>query len=138
MARVFKRKERMEAMSKIDITPLLDLAFALLIIFMISTPLLEQSIEVVLPVTAARPQDPRPDDRIQVINIDAQGRIFYGRQGVTLEQLDLLLGELAESPNPPVLSIRADRDLRYQVVVSVLDAVKRNHLTRISLDTQVE
>lgn len=135
MARTFRRKQSMAAISEINVTPLIDLAFALLIIFMIATPLLEQSIPLQLPLESHKPQTPR-DEQFQAISVRKDGTIFWGQDAVTLAKLDELLASAAAQPEPPVISIRADKSLPYQKVIEVLDAVKANKLTRISLDTQ--
>ncbi len=137
MARNFHRKDRLSALTEINVTPLIDLAFALLIIFMITTPLLEQTIEVDLPVEAAKPQ-PEDRDDFQSVAIDAQGRHYWGKREVSLEQLGDLLDNMATDPAPPVLSIRADENLPYQQVITVIDMIKQRKLSKISLDTKVE
>lgn len=136
MARTFRRKQSMEAVSEINVTPLIDLAFSLLIIFMITTPLLEQTIPLQLPLEQAKPQQPRADMEIQAISIDREGQVFWGKEPVSLAKLDDMLRGLAARPNPPVLSIRGDASIQYQRIIEVLDRVKANELTRISLDTQ--
>lgn len=137
MARSFHRRERLSAMSEINMTPLIDLAFALLIIFMITTPLLEQTIPLQLPLEAQTPQTPPPEQTIQIISINAEGLIFWGDESVSTERLDELLGSLTARRDPPVLHIRADASLQYQRVIDVVELIKRNQLTKISLDTQV-
>lgn len=136
MARSFRRPERLSALSTIDITPLIDLAFSLLIIFMISAPLLEQTIQVELPVESAKPQTPRPDVRMHTIAIDEQGQVFWGEQNVDAARLGELLASAALEPEQPVISLRADRNLRYQEVVTVIDLIKQNGLTKLNIDTQ--
>ncbi|NQY31907.1 MAG: biopolymer transporter ExbD [Coraliomargarita sp.] len=137
MARSFHRKNRLDALTEINVTPLIDLAFALLIIFMITTPLLEQTIEVNLPVESVNPQ---PEDRadFQAISIDAVGRYYWSDERVTEQQLADLLDTMAMDPAPPVLSIRADSQLPYQKVITVIDMIKQRNLSKISLDTKVE
>ena len=137
MARSFHRKNRLDALTEINVTPLIDLAFALLIIFMITTPLLEQTIEVNLPVESVNPQ---PEDRadFQAISIDAVGRYYWSDERVTEQQLADLLDSMAMDPAPPVLSIRADSQLPYQKVITVIDMIKQRNLSKISLDTKVE
>ncbi len=137
MARTFHRKKSLDAMSEINVTPLIDLAFALLIIFIITTPLLEQTIAVTLPLETQKAQE-QPDFDFQSISINADGDYFWGEDPISFEDLDVLLAELATRPNPPVLNIRADRTLQYQEVISLIDLIKTHNLTKISLDTQVK
>lgn len=135
MARSFQRRSQLEAMSEINVTPLLDLAFALLIIFMITAPLLEQSIEIDLPVESARPQSPRASS-MQEIGIDAAGRYFWGDEAMSTEQIDEMLGLLALDPDPPVIRLRADAALPYQNVVDLIDMIKAHKLSKLSLETR--
>jgi biopolymer transport protein ExbD len=137
VARKFHRKNRLSALTEINVTPLIDLAFALLIIFMITTPLLEQTIEVSLPVEGAKPQ-PEEREEFQSISIDKSGNYFWGPDQVTIVQLADLLDTVAMDPAPPVLSIRGDASIPYQKVITVVDMIKERKLSKISLDTKVE
>ncbi|HAV13146.1 MAG TPA: biopolymer transporter ExbD [Opitutae bacterium] len=137
MARKFHRKNRLSALTEINVTPLIDLAFALLIIFMITTPLLEQTIEVSLPVESAKAQPEERED-FQSISIDASGNHYWGENPVTIVELGDLLDTVAMNPDPPVLSLRADSQLTYQKVITVVDMIKQRKLSKISLDTKVE
>lgn len=137
MARNFHRKDRLSALTEINVTPLIDLAFALLIIFMVTTPLLEQTIDVNLPVETSRPQS-ESKEAFQTITIDRVGKYYWSDQNVTLQQLGDLLDTAAMDADPPVLSIRADAELPYQKVVTVLDMIKQRKLSKISLDTKVQ
>ncbi len=137
MARKFHRKDRLSALSEINVTPLIDLAFALLIIFMITTPLLEQTIDVNLPLESASPQQDR-DTNFQTVTIDGDGLYFWGDERVSTAQLRDRLALTAQDRDPPVLSIRADAQLPYQRVITLMDMIKQNNLSRISLDTRVD
>ena len=134
----FRRKESLSAMTDLNVTPLMDLAFSLLIIFMISTPLLEQTIPINLPKQEKNSASDRPEIKFQVISINKNGQIYWGRQPVDLEELDRLLGLLANEKEPPAISLRAEFSLPYQKIVDVIDAVKRNNLTKLHLDTEVK
>ena len=137
MARDFKRKNKLAVISDLNVTPLIDLAFSLLIIFMITTPLLEQTVELNLPVEAAKTQaDDRED--FQSISIDRAGAYYWGEDPVSEQQLADLLDTMAMNAAPPVLSIRADAQLAYQKVITVVDMIKQRKLSKISLDTKVE
>lgn len=136
MARSFHRRRSLAPLSELNVTSLIDLGFSLLIIFMISTPLIEneRSIPVDLPVSeesAARD----PELRFVDVLIVPNGYQLDGAL-VNREQLEANLRAYAVSANPPVISIRADRSIQYQEVVTVLDLLKRNKLSKISLDTQ--
>ena len=137
MARNFHRKDRLSALTEINVTPLIDLAFALLIIFMITTPLLEQTIALNLPIETSKQQTEDIDD-FQSLSIDAAGRHFWGSQEVSLERLGVLLDQIAQEPSVPVLSIRADAKLPYQRIVTLIDMIKQRNLSKISLDTKVD
>ena len=133
MARSFHRKKPLDAMSEIN-----DLAFSLLIIFMITAPLLEQTIQVNLPVESQKTQELREDTEFQAISIDSHGKYFWGKQEVDLEQLDGLLMTFAEQEDPPVVRLRADKKLPYQKIISVIDLIKKHKLTKLNLDTQAD
>jgi len=134
MARTFQRKQHLSAMSEINVTPLIDLAFALLIIFMITAPLLEQSIDINLPKESPRSQRSEPEP-MQEIAIDRDGRLYWGTEAVSSTRLEELIELLSIEPEPPVISIRADSQLPYQRVIDLIDMIKRYKLSRISLET---
>ena len=125
-------------MTELNVTPLMDLAFSLLIIFMISTPLLEQTIPVNLPKQDVNSASVRPDIDFQLITIKADGKIYWGKQPVDLVELNSLLASLSKTQDPPAISLRADRNLIYQKVIDVIDAIKRHNLTKLHLDTEVK
>ncbi len=136
MPRSFHRRRSLSPVAELNVTNLIDLGFSLLIIFMISTPLIknEQALPVDLPVSTSSSQL-TPDQRFVNVTILRGGYAIDGNP-IDLDSLDALLRSHASSPNPPVISIRADRSIPYQEVVTVLDLCKRNNLSRISLDTR--
>lgn len=138
MARNFHRKERLSAVSQIDLTPLIDLAFSLLIIFMITTPLLEQTIPLDLPIESQKKQIDRAALTYQVISIDEKGNYYWGTELVGVEKLNQLLQKLSSEPEPPTLDIRGHQKIAYQKIVDLLDLLGKNNLTKISLNTQVK
>ena len=137
MARNFHRKDRLSALTEINVTPLIDLAFALLIIFMVTTPLLEQTIDVNLPVEASKSQADEREE-FQAITVDKSGDYYWSDEKVSLQELRDLLDIMAMDAAPPVLSIRADSALPYQQVITVIDLIKQRKLSKISLDTKVK
>lgn len=135
MARKFHRRKPLEAMSELNVTPLIDLAFALLIIFMITAPLLQQTIDIRVPTESARPQPSEPQEPL-MLSIDPQGQFFWGDQAVADNEMKSRLGLVADTDEPPVVQIRADAGLPYQRVVDLLDLVKGAGLSKISLETR--
>ncbi|HSI82766.1 MAG: ExbD/TolR family protein [Candidatus Methylacidiphilales bacterium] len=133
----FSDKSGYSTMSELNVTPLLDLAFVLLIIFIITTPLLEQSLNVQLPVASPAPltsTDAGGATRsVRTLEVDAQGQIVFDKQRMSLAQLRPALEKFrTEDPNAGVL-IRADKDLRYQQLVDVFDAVQLAKIPRMGL-----
>jgi biopolymer transport protein ExbD len=127
----------MGVVAELNVTNMVDLGFSLLIVFMITAPLLhqEQTIPIDLPIESSRPQ--RQDrDEFQSVSIDRNGIYYWDDRRVTFQQVQLNLAVIAGQAKPPVLRIRADFTLQYQRVVALLDEVKKNNLSRISLDTQ--
>ena len=136
-SRKFHKKNRLTALTEINVTPLIDLAFALLIIFMIATPLLEQTIPINLPGEVSKPQLDVKND-IQVVSISRQGELYWGSKKVTEAEMTVLLQETSKADVVPVLRIRADKELPYERVIGLIDLIKQNNLVKISLDTEVK
>ena len=141
MARTFRQRRRMSAVSELNVTNLIDVAFTLLIIFMIATPLIntqEQSIGINLPVESRSAQPPvDPQQKFQIIMIDRQGRYYFDHTQVNLADLRKHLARLSEQANPPIIRVRADLTLQWQQVVTLMDELKQAGLTKITFDTQV-
>lgn len=137
MARSFHRKKPLEANSELNVTALIDLGFALLIIFMISTPLIEkeQLMEIDLPVASESASTSTPETVDLLVTPEG-----YRMDGNPISPLDLEndLVRFGEMREPPVLSIRANGDTPYQNVVTLLDLLKQNQLKRINLVTRPE
>jgi biopolymer transport protein ExbD len=139
MARTFRRRHVQHPVSELNVTNLIDVAFTLLIIFMIATPLLqqEQAMKVDLPVESKRAQDkPDPNQRFQTIAIDKSGQYYWGTRAVDFSELPALLEAEAQKPEPAVLRIRADWSLQYQKVISLMDEIKKHNLSKLVFDTQ--
>ena len=134
--RRFSQRSHLVTLSEINITPLLDLAFVLLIIFVITTPLLEKGFEVHLP-KAGSSADSKPDKRdIRTVEIDRQGRYSIAKRLVTLPQLIAQLSADFRINKNIIVYIRADEDSHNKELVALIDGCQRNGITRYSLQTQ--
>jgi len=136
MARIFRRPRQLHPVAELNITNMVDLGFTLLIIFMITTPLIqqEQTIPVNLPGESKKAQAPQEKD-FQSISIDENGSLYFGSQRVSYPELAKQLAALSAKPKQPVIRIRADLNLQWQQVVRVMDEIKKHGLTKITFDT---
>ncbi len=141
MAKIFRRPRHLHPVAELNITNMVDLGFTLLIIFMISTPLIqsEQTIPVNLPAEGKKTQQQQPPDtEFQAVSIDRTGRFYFGSRQVSFAELSSNLGALSAKSKPPVIRIRADLTLQWQQVVRVMDEIKKHNLTRITFDTETK
>jgi len=141
MARTFRRHRTAHPLADLNVTNLVDLAFVLLLIFMIATPLInhEQAIAINLPIESKRDQTPPDKDtRFVGISIDRQGRFYLDSSPVSFAELSSQLANVARGPAAqlPVIRIRADMTLQWQQVVRVMDELTKLKLTKIQFDTQ--
>ena len=137
MARDFKRKNKVAVISDLNVTPLIDLAFSLLIIFMITTPVIEQYNRIDLPDQPSEQDQPLPEIDDEFITIDAEGTYHWGQVKVSKDELEERLDRIAASSGEqPVIHLRGDRSLRYQKIFDVINMLKARNLTKLSLDTK--
>lgn len=141
MARTFRRQRQAHPIADLNVTNLIDLGFTLLIIFMIATPLInqEQTMPVNLPFTSSAPtQKPDSSTKFESVNIDKQGKFYWGNKPVTMAELGSHLNNAAALPKPPVIRIRADGGVNYQRVMDLLDELRKRGLSKITFDSQTE
>ena len=119
---------------EINITPMLDLAYVLLVIFIIMTTATVQGIKVNLPKASSQPS--LAQNKTKAISITADGTLYIDTFPVTMPELENLLRQYkAANPDLPVI-IKADSSIPYQRVVDVLDLVGRLEITQLGLVTQ--
>ncbi len=133
-----RRRFQSKSYDEINITPLMDTVFFLLIIFMITAPLLEYSIDVSPPKMNA--SEMKPDEFSRVINVKKNGDIEFEKKILSPARLIARLRELKASPDGARIKVflRADRDLLYGSVIQVMKDVKNAGFTDISLITEVD
>ena len=115
-------------LAELNITPLLDLVFVLLVIFMITTPLMEQQIGVRLPTSSPQPSAELEPKRVRQVTIDASGAIHFEQSLVNLATLKAELIRFKSTESEGAVALRADQNLRYQNLVDVLDAIRASGL----------
>ena len=137
MRRRYSQRHSMSTLSEINVTPLLDLAFVLLIIFMITTPLLENSVSVAIPSSgAANPiVDPTA---VQTVSVDRAAVITFNNETVDAATLTERLAEVKRANPDVAVVIRPDRELPVQSLVTLMDAVQRAQITKVGIATKAE
>lgn len=135
MALKKRRRFEMKAMDQIDMTPLLDLTFLLLIVFMISMPLMEYGTKIEPP---AMNSDELPLDNIKSVSITAGGTIMFGNEAVTREQLVEKLKALKATDPKINLLLRADGSRKYDDVISLMALIRASGFADVTLVTQAE
>jgi biopolymer transport protein ExbD len=132
--RRFSDRHALQTLSELNVTPLLDLAFVLLIIFMITTPLMENSVDLVIPSSEAAKHSVDPG-AVQTVSIDREEKIEFNGEATTREQLGSLLGALHDTNSDVAVVIRAHKELPVQKLIDVIDVVKRARIGRIGVVT---
>ncbi|MGO8837519.1 MAG: ExbD/TolR family protein [Limisphaerales bacterium] len=123
------------SLSELNITPLLDLVFVLLVIFIITTPQMMNNLEMTLPSGKPPPKtDQKP--KINHIVVDARGQTFLNDESVTVPVLKDRLQRLkAEDPGLSVVVKGAD-EVEYQNMINVLDVLQQLDITKVGLATE--
>lgn len=135
--RRYSNKQALSTLSEINITPLLDLAFVLLIIFMITTPLLENSMDLVVPSSAAA--DKAVDtQQVQTVSIDRNDVLKLNMAPVTPIALEQELLAMRQKDPQVAVVLRAHRELPVQKFISVMDVIRRAGVTRVGVMTRPE
>ena len=118
---------------QINVTPLLDLAYVLLIIFIILTTATVQGIKVNLPKASAQPS--LAENKTKAISITADGTVYLDTFPVSMAELENLLRQYKSvTPDLPVI-VKADASIPYQRVVDVLDLLGRLEISQLGLVT---
>ena len=118
-----RRSQHMTTMAELNVTPMLDLAFVLLIIFMITAPLLASRVDLIIPTTRAK-RDAIPSDRTLIIEMNKDAQLEVEGDVLTTDELTQRIGtEQEKHPEIGVL-IRADGGLNLSQVMPILDLLK--------------
>ena len=130
-----RTESRLSSFCRPDVTPLVDLTFLLLIVFMITAPVLEYSIDISPPdLNAAAIQS----SEHKIINLDAEGTIYLDDIPVTEKELVKKLTGYLNIGSQVEVFIRADRSQPYGNVVELMKLIKGIGITDVSLVTQAE
>jgi biopolymer transport protein TolR len=121
------------SLSEINVTPLVDVMLVLLIIFMVTAPMLQTGIDVELPETK-NVKEVNPEERI-IISISREGLIYYGSEAINYSTIPKRLKQDAKGPKDSIF-LRADKDVKWNSIVSVIDSIRGAGFTEIKLVTK--
>ncbi len=123
-------------MSELNITPLLDLVFVLLVIFIITTPQLVNNLEMTLPSCKPPPQTNEPKPKINRILVDDTGQAFLNDAAYTTAGLKTELARLKEADPDLAVVVKGSDVVEYQGMINVLDVLQQLDITKVGLATQ--
>jgi biopolymer transport protein ExbD len=122
------------SLNELNITPLLDLVFVLLVIFIITTPQMMNNLEMTLP--SGKPPQDQKKPKINTISVNSAGQTFLNDDAVSTAQLRNNLEQMkSDDPDLSVVVKGAD-DVDYQNMVTVLDILQQLNITKVGLATQ--
>ncbi len=128
--RRFSDRHQLHTLSELNVTPLLDLAFVLLIIFMITTPLMENSTDLTLP-TGESAAPAVNLEKVQTVSMHADGHLTLNDESMSLADIESRLAAAHATDAELAVLIRPHKDLPIQDLSQVLDAAKRAGVKRI-------
>ena len=135
--RRFSNRNALHTITELNITPLLDLCFVLLIIFMITTPMMENSIDLVVPSSSTATTPVNPSD-VQMIEMNRNDVVKLNDQITTLADLENQLASLKAADPQVSVIVRPDRDLAIQKFIGLMDVLKRVGIGRVGVMTRPE
>lgn len=121
-------------LNELNITPLLDLAFVLLVIFIITTTPAVNDLNIALPDATSRPKDAPPS--VNYVTVDNAGKIFLNTAEMTEESLLKTLVEFRKADPDLNIVVRGDAKVQYQKIVGVLDILVSANVNKVGLATE--
>ncbi len=127
-------KSHHHALAELNITPLLDLAFVLLVIFIITTTPVVNDLDIDLPSAAKRPKDPKP--KVNYVTVESTGRMFLNKEVVDLAALqEKVVALRMDDPDLNVV-VRGSARTPYRNIVNVMDVLQQANVGKVNLATE--
>jgi biopolymer transport protein ExbD len=127
-------KSHHHALAELNITPLLDLAFVLLVIFIITTTPIVNDLEIDLPAAARRLKDPKP--KVNYVTVGSDGKLFLNKERVDMASLQEKVVALRVDDPDLSIVIRGSARTKYRGVVEVMDALQQANVLKVNLATE--
>lgn len=135
MRRHRRGRSQMAAMDQINVTPLLDLVFLLLIAFMITMPLMEYGTTIKAPEMNAQPL---PEEAHKTVELSKTGTVLFDGEAITVQELIAKLKELHRDAPKTIIMLRADAAGSYGSVIKLMKEIKTSGFEDVTLVTQAE
>lgn len=134
--RRFSKRQSLVTLSDINITPLLDLAFVLLIIFVITTPALTQSLTLQLP-SGGKPDKKQLDPRdVRTIEVSREGSYRLDKKSMNADQMESELARTFQANPNLIVYIRADENVALKYIAAILDRCEQHAISKIAVRTR--
>jgi biopolymer transport protein TolR len=130
----FGNKNDQEAMSEINVTPLVDVMLVLLVVFIVTAPLLTQSVGVNLPKTVAAA--PAPTSAVTLVSVDKLGDTYLNKEKLTGEQLAEKFGALRAQGEDITVQFEIDESVSYGKAAAVMAIAQHAGISKVSLQTR--
>ena len=125
----------LEVQAEINVTSLVDVAFTLLIIFMITAPIIQGGIEIEVP---RAPSAPLQASEGIVITIDREGQLYLDDTPVTLDEFDAAVVQVIRRRDPETVYVKGDTNVSYGTVLRVIGKLKEAEIEAVSLIAEPE
>ena len=133
--RRYSDRNALHTLSELNVTPLLDLAFVLLIIFMITTPLMENSMDLIVPNSSTAKPEVNPS-QVQTVSIDRNDVLKLNEEIIAAGDLERRMAALKQEQPGVAVVLRPDRDLPVQNFVSVMDLLHKAGISKVGVMTR--
>jgi len=127
--------EEIQVRAEINVTSLVDVAFTLLVIFMITAPILQGGVEIAIPEA---PAAPLTTSEGLVISIGQEGQIYFDDAPVTLEEFDATVIQVIRQRGSPTVYVKGDTNVPYGRVLRVIGSLTEAGIETVSLIAQPE
>lgn len=124
-----------EVMSEINVTPLVDVMLVLLVVFLVTAPLLTNTVRVNLPQTAKTTASSHDQKKSVNVSIDAAGKVFLDKREITIASVEPELKTLRAGNPELAVNLNADTAVNYGLVAKAMSALERAGITKLSVLT---
>ncbi len=135
--RRYSNRAHLTTVTELNVTPLLDLAFVLLIIFMITTPLIENSLDLVVPTSSTAKSEVDPAE-VQMVSITKDAEIELNEEPMTAADLESRLMAMKRDQPGVAVVVRPHKDLPIQTFIGIMDLLQRVGITKVGVMTKPE